>query len=126
MILDDGRRLFMWRGQSSIGELASTIAEAAALELFNANGVLTRLYNNQLVPITLDILRGIVGWYVASVRLVSDPSGWKPELYSFEFGNTPHADKEPNQRVLVELLDLLIDKVARAPREPSTLSEPDQ
>lgn len=126
MILDDGRRLCIWCGPSSINQLASVIAEAAALELFNLNGALTRLHNKQLIPITLDIMRGIVGRYVASVRLVGTAGGWEPEIYSFEFGNTPNADKEPSQKTLLALMDLLPNLVARAPREPSVLTDHQQ
>src|SRR5262245_26636544 len=123
MTLEDGRHLFAWRGPNSIGQLADVIADACVLELFSHNGTLTRLYEGRLVPISLDILRGLITRHVAGVRLVSTPGGWEHELFSFEFPNTPNSDLQPNQKVLVELANLLLDRVGRAPREPSVLND---
>jgi hypothetical protein len=126
----DGRKILIWHGRDPIADkkrLADTIAEAAVAELFNLDGELVTIDAGQLVPVTKDILREIIARHVASVRLVSRGTfGWDVEFYAFEFPLVADTGKEPDQRILIELTELLLDRVAKAPAAPVTLTPQQQ
>src|SRR5262245_2699722 len=120
----EDRRIFAWRGANDVSRLADLIADLCACELFNLNGSLVRLHANRPIPVTLDLMRTLIAKYVVGVRPVDrGAAGWDVEIQPFEFPNLPNADKEPNQKTLVDLMGRLLDLVAKAPREPSALTD---
>lgn len=125
--LDDGRKLFVWlEGKDpsdNASRLADAIAEAAAAELFSMSKSLHCLNNGKLTPVNKDHMRGIIARHVASVRLVgAGLFGWKTEYYSFDFPVAADTRREPDQKVLLEIIELLVKRVAAAPSEPLKLT----
>jgi hypothetical protein len=119
----DGRRVFIWRGSDDSKRLAGTIAESCAAELFSANKNLVCLTAGKLVPATLAVLREVIGRHIASVKLVDRGEfGLNVEYYAFDFPPVADTDKEPDQRILLSLVDILVGLVARAPSEPRQLT----
>ena len=121
----DGRRIFPWLGQDPIADskkLADAIAESCVAKLFNLNG-LVWLDGTNLVPVNIHILREIVAQHFVSVRLLNGAFGYTVEYFTFDFPAVDDTSKQPNQRVLLGLIDLLLPRVMRGPVEPRVLME---
>jgi hypothetical protein len=58
------------------------------------------------------------------MRLVERGSfGFAAEYFSFDFPPIANVTKEPNEKVLVDTITLLLDLVAKGPQQPPKLSE---
>jgi hypothetical protein len=119
----DGRRIFVWRGSEDKKRLAETIAESCATELFSANKNLVWLNAGKLVPATLAVLREVFPRHIVSVRPVNRGECWDVEYFSFDFPPVADSEREPDQRILLGLVELLVGLVARAPSEPRQLTQ---
>ena len=122
--LDDGRRLFVWRSANDASRLADALAEAGVTELFNM-GELVWLQRGQAIPVnSRAMMLEIVTKFIAGVRL-ADHGEFGPgvEYYSYEFPPGADTSKQPDQTILLSLIELLVDRVAKGPVAPRILSE---
>src|SRR5262245_54999056 len=104
----EGRRVFVWRGPNDAPRLAEVIAEAAAAEIFNLDGNLVFLDGDQPVPINKDILQGIISRHIISVRLENRGSfEYRPEYFSLEFPLVASTREQPDQKILLDLINIL-------------------
>src|SRR5262245_58414893 len=118
----DRRRIFNWRGPADAARLTDVIAEACAGELFELDGALVWLQAGQLIPVNRDLMREIVSRHVAAVRLVERGTfGWQAERHPFAFAPGVDVAKEPDERVLIDLINGLMERVARGPSAPVRL-----
>jgi hypothetical protein len=122
----DGRTIFTWRNDGDGRRLAEAIAEATATELFNMNG-LVWLSEGRLVSVNINVLREIITKFIAGVRPINRGEfGWDVEYYSYGFQQGANTDKEPDQKVLLELVNILPGYVAKGPSEPRQLTRHQQ
>jgi hypothetical protein len=129
--LDDlrGRRIFIWRGQPEADNkrLADAIAEVAAAELFIQDKTVAQFVDGKLIRALKDDLRRIIAKHFVSIRLVRRADGgFDREIYPFDFPDTPDASKGPTLRCLLDVMALLVERLATAPSEPVRLSEQQQ
>jgi hypothetical protein len=125
----DGRRVFVWHGKNpaeDTSRLTEAVAEVAITELFELNGILVHLTEGQLVPVNKDVLREIIKRHIVSVRLMSRGTDWEREFYSLDFPITADPSKEPDQRVLIDMVAALQGLVAKGPSESIKLTPQQQ
>jgi hypothetical protein len=120
----DGRTVFLWRCPEDTNALTEAVAAAAVTELFNVNRELIWLNGSKPVPVNKDILRTIIARHIVSLRLVGRGEfGLEREFYAFDFPVTADTRHEPNERVLIDMIDALLGQVAKGPQVPLRLSE---
>jgi hypothetical protein len=100
--------------------------EKTQTELFNVDGSLFQFTEGRLVAINKDILRDIIARHIVSLRLVnrgstSDPI-WEIGRRPLDFPIMADTRDEPDQRVLLNLIETLASKVARGPSTPHILT----
>ena len=100
--------------------------EKTQTELFNVDRTLFHLTESRLVAITKDILRDIINRHLVLLRLAnrgstSDPV-WEIERRPLDFPIVADTRDEPDQRVLLNLIEILTSKVARGPSAPRVLT----
>jgi hypothetical protein len=62
-----------------------------------------------------------------SIRWVNrEVSGWECQRFTFDFNPTANISKEPNERVLLDLIPALAERVGKAPNTPRRLTEQEQ
>jgi hypothetical protein len=119
----DGQTVFLWHGPEDASRLTAVVAQAAVTELFNVNRELIWLNGSKPVPVNKDVLRAIIARHIVSLRLVGRGEfGLEREFYAFDFPVTADARHEPNERVLIDMIPALVDRVAKGPSEPLILS----
>jgi hypothetical protein len=119
----DGRTVFLWHGPEDINRLTAVVAQAAVTELFNVNRELVWLNGSKPVAVNKDILRTIIARHIVSLRLVSRGEfGLEREFYEFDFPLVADTKKEPNERVLIDMIPALVLQVAKGAQEPLTLT----
>jgi hypothetical protein len=123
---DKRKTIFIWRGPQDVDRLADGIAEKTHTELFNVDRGLCHLTEGRLVAVNKDVLRDIITRHIGSLRLVNRASTndpvWELEYFNFDFPIVTDTSKEPDQRVLLNLIEALASKVARGPSEPRQLT----
>ena len=106
--------------------MAEAVAERTQTELFNVNGELYQLTEGRLVAINKDILRDIVARHLVSPRLVNRGSTsapvWEVEKFSFDFPVVADTREQPDQRVVLNLINALVALVAKGPTQPRVLT----
>ena len=106
--------------------LAEAVAEKAGAELFTWNGTLVWLNDGQFVPANKNILREVIARHIVSIRWVNrgtvDMPRWEGEYYPFDFPPGADTSKEPDERVLISLMNDLVLRVAKGPIEPFRLT----
>jgi hypothetical protein len=122
----DTRRIFLWRGPNDAARLADLVAETLIMELFSRDGALVELDEGQFKNVSKDAMVELIGERIASVRLTQGTSGWESEIFSFDFPVTPNDVTAPNQKSLLELMALLVERVAKAPSTPPRLTAQQQ
>jgi hypothetical protein len=117
----DGRRVFVWRGEGDTNRLAEAVADHAVTELFFVDGNLVRLdpSGGRPIPVGRNTLHEFVARHVVTVRLGSDG---QVEYHPFTFPPRADLSREPDQKVLTDLMTLLPRLCARGPSAPSQLS----
>jgi hypothetical protein len=122
----DGQSIFTWQGRDPVTDkkrLADLIAEAAAAELFAVNSQLVLLHAGQLTPVGKDLLRETIARHVVTPQLVDRGTlGWVVERHPFEFPIGADVSKQPDQKILLELIEMLIERVAKGPSAAVNLS----
>ena len=119
----DGRTIFIWKGPEDVARLTEAIAALAIAELFDTDEGLVWCNDGETTPVSKDVLREILMANFAGVRLVRRGAGYEREFYAYAF--PPEADlrKEPNERMLIDILNLLPDRVVKGPRTPRLVPE---
>ena len=125
----DGRRIFIWHGRDpaeDTNRLTAAVAETCAAEIFELNGSLVWFHEGQLVSVSRPILLEIITKRIGGVRLVNHGTTDKPiyETEYFSFGFPPGADtsKEPDEKVLLSLMNGLKLLIAKGPSAPFKLT----
>ena len=90
------------------------------------NRSLFRLTGGRLIAVNKDVLRDIIARHIVSLRLVNrtstnDPH-WEIENFSFEFPIVADTSEQPDQRVLLDLIEALVLRAAKGPSEPRLLN----
>jgi hypothetical protein len=121
-----GRAVPAGCGPQDTARLADTVAEKTQTELFNVNRSLFRLTEGRLIAVNKDVLRDIIARHIVSLRLVNrastnDPR-WEIENFSFEFPIVADTSEQPDQRVLLDLIEALVLRVAKGPSTPHQLT----
>jgi hypothetical protein len=120
----DGRRIFVWRCPEDTNRFAGAIAEKLVAELFTIDGSLFWFDAGKAIPVNKDVLHTLVTKHFVSIRLVNrGGDSWERETYSFEFPVVADTSKEPNERVLIDIIATLLERVAKGPSTPRELSE---
>jgi hypothetical protein len=124
------QNFFVARQESAedANRLADAVAEETTTELFEVDGSLVWLDpraggGDQPVAVYKDILRNIITQHIVSVRLVNRGMRWECERFSFNFPPGKNASEEPNEQILIGLIDMLLSRVAKGPRKSHQLSE---
>jgi len=113
----DGRKIVILRGDGNdMNRLADALAEACVTEIFSANNNLVLLDSGRLVPVSANLLRDIIAQRVVSIRAVNGAFGWVVERFAFDF----------DQRMRLDLVGLLVGRVAKVSTEPRVLTEQQQ
>ena len=113
------KEVFIWRNAEDSSRFVDAIAQKLVTELFNVNSSLTWLDAGKDVPVNKTILHQLINKHFVSVRLTDQ---LVPEYFSFDFPNTPDASKQPNERSLLAIIDMLLERVAKGPQEPVRLT----
>jgi len=123
---DERKTVFIWRGPRDVDRLADAIAEKTQTELFNVDRGLCHLTEGRLVAVNKDILRDIITRHIGSLRLVNRASTndpvWELEYFNFDFPIVADTSEQPDQKVLLNLIAMLTDRVAKGPSEPRQLT----
>jgi hypothetical protein len=119
----DGRGIFVWRGAEDTNRFAEAVAEKLVTALFNVNGQLHWLTDGEPIAVGKNVLHEIITKHFVSVQLASHGPAPEVEYFSFDFPNTPDANKAPNEKALIAMVDMLVGRVAKGPQEPVRLSE---
>jgi len=86
------------------------------------NGILVHLGEGRVIPVNRNVLRDLITRHIASVRLVNRGDGkWEVEYYSFEFPLAADTSKEPNERVLIDMIAALLGRVVKGSSDPLRL-----
>jgi len=127
----DGRRIFVWRGKDPVEDnarrLTEAVAEAGIAELFEADGALVWHREGQTSGIGRNVMREIVTKFIVTVRLVKNRGSGgtgaeEVEYYPFGFPVGADTSVEPDQQVLMILVNDLKAIVAKGPSTPQPLS----
>jgi hypothetical protein len=121
-----GRAVPAGCGPQDTARLADTVAEKTQTELFNVNRSLFRLTEGRLIAVNKDVLRDIIARHIVSLPLVNrastnDPR-WEIENFAFEFPIVADTSEQPDQRVLLDLIEALVLRVAKGPSTPHQLT----
>ena len=123
---DERKSIFIWRGPQDVDRLADAIAEKTQTELFNVDRGLCHFTEGRLVAVNKDILRDIITRHLVSLRLVNRASTndplWELEYFNFDFPIVADTGKEHDQKILLNLIEALVSKVAKGPSEPRQLT----
>jgi hypothetical protein len=125
----DERVVFLWHGRSprdDAARLTEVVAQRAILELFRVDGALSILRDGRFVPVNPGIMRAIIAKHVQTIHWVNygavEEPQWKFELAPFEFRAGSNLANGPDERILVDMISDLTQKVAKGPARPNNLS----
>jgi hypothetical protein len=118
----DGRVVFVWRGEGDTNRLGEAIADHAVAELFLLEGdVLVQLdpAGGRPTSIGRNTLHEFVARHVVTVQIGSEG---RVEYQPFTFPQRADLSREPDQKVLTDLMTILPRLCAKGPTVPSMLT----
>jgi hypothetical protein len=131
----DTREKFLWGDQATslteviiqqnnpnVTALAKVLARKAGTELCSIGGSLNRLRDGRFDLATKFDMRELCDQHVVSYRHVNRGTTararYEVEWFSFAFPVAADLNKEPNERVLIDLLNALVPLVVKGPSAP--------
>jgi hypothetical protein len=123
----DDRAIFVWRGRDDgLNRLTDLIATKAADTLFTHAKTLHHLQDGKLVEVDLHSMRDIVNKHVRTLQLVNKGGRFEVEWLPLAFQQGADTEFEPDEKVLISLVEALAGRVARAGGRPTGVSLADR